>query len=356
MSESNFEGNILKNGLRDENIVEKSRPLLLMKPVPFGIGELKVLDTYLSRINARNEECCTVSFSKEEFEDLMGIERMRTERLAKYVDSLMGKTVTVPEGKGWHKYVLFVESRCYQDEKTSQWWIDISCSREAKKLFFNLENVGYIRYQLKNILPLTSKYSIFLYYYLLDNRFRKEWSVDIQELREDILKCTSQYYTTFKFFKYEILERAINEVNKTTDILFSYTVEKKGKKADKIHFILEKDNVSILSEKIVSTYEEADEADDEDNSIFYSDKRLEFLADACNFEFNEQQMRIISDILLQIRDTDSSYKTELLYYGKELAEYNLLMRKYHILNYRATVTEIHNRFTYFQSILESKKN
>lgn len=323
-----------------------------MKPVPFGLGELKVLDTYLSRINARNEECCTVSFSKEEFEDLMGIERMRTERLAKYVDSLMGKTVTVPEGKGWHKYVLFVESRCYQDERTSQWWIDISCSREAKKLFFNLENVGYIRYQLKNILPLTSKYSIFLYLYLLDNRFRKEWSVNVDEFREDILKCNVSCYTDFKYFKRDILERAINEVNSTTDISFSYTVEKKGRKADKIHFVLEKDNVSISSETDELTYSEQDEENEEDKSLLYSNKLLGFLAEACDFEFAEQEMRIIVDILLRICSSDSVYNSELSYYGKELARYNLLMRKYHELKYRATTTDIRNRFAYFKALLE----
>ena len=343
MSEK-LEGNILVSGLRDENIVEKSRPLLLMKPVPFGLGELKVLDTYLSRINARNDECCTVSFSKEEFEDLMGIERMRTERLAKYVDSLMGKTVTVPEGKGWHKYVLFVESRCYQDEKTSQWWIDITCSQKAKKLFFNLESVGYIRYQLKNILPLTSKYSIFLYLYLLDNRFRDEWSVDIKELREDILRCKADYYSDFKYFKREILERAIKEVNNLTDISFSYTVEKKGKKADKIHFVLEKENIVILSEADKLTRSEQIESE-EDKEAQYTDERLGFLAGACDYEFCEEEMRILSDLMLSSDIPDSIY-------GKRIAQYNFLLSKYHELQYQSSKRTIPHRFGYLKAIIQ----
>lgn len=344
MSE-NIEGNILVSGLRDENIVEKSRPLLLMQPVPFGLGELKVLDTYLSRINARNEECCTVSFSKEEFEDLMGIERMRTERLSKYVDSLMGKTVTVPEGKGWHKYVLFVESRCYQDEKTSQWWIDITCSQKAKKLFFNLDGVGYIRYQLKNILPLTSKYSVFLYLYLLDNRFREEWSVDLKELREDILRCNVDYYSNFKYFKRDILERAIKEVNSVTDIFYSYNIEKKGKKVDKIHFILEKEDVIIFSESDKLTHSEQI-ANEEDKEMLYIDERLGFLAGACDYEFNEEEMRIISDLILNTDVPDSAY-------GKRIAEYNFLLSKYHELQYQSSKRTIPHRFGYFKAIIQA---
>ena len=344
MSEK-LEGNILVSGLRDENIVEKSRPLLLMKPVPFGLGELKVLDTYLSRINARNDECCTVSFSKEEFEDLMGIERMRTERLAKYVDSLMGKTVTVPEGKGWHKYVLFVESRCYQDEKTSQWWIDITCSQKAKKLFFNLESVGYIRYQLKNILPLTSKYSIFLYLYLLDNRFREEWSVDIQELREDILRCKVDYYSNFKYFKRDILERAIKEINTITDITFSYNIEKKGKKVDKIHFVLEKENMVILSDADKFTRSEQIE-NEEEKEAQYKDERLGFLAGACDYEFCEEEMRILSDLMLSSDIPDSIY-------GNRIAQYNFLLSKYHELQYQSSKKTIPHRFGYLKAIIQA---
>lgn len=239
------------NGLEEEYIVEKARPLMLMKEVPFALGELKVLDTYLSRINARDPEATTVRFSKEEYEDLMGIERMRPERLGKYVDSLMGKVITVPDENmrgGWKKYTLFSTSVCSQDEN-GQWWIDLSCTTEAKTLFFNIDAIGYIRYQLKNVLPLTSKYSVLLYIYLLDNRFRSSWEISLKELRETVFRVNTETYEDFKYFKRDILEKSIKEVNAKTDLTFAYEPIKAGRKISKIKFRLIKDEVTLSLEE-----------------------------------------------------------------------------------------------------------
>lgn len=239
------------NNLEEDNIVEKSRPLLLMREVPFALGELKVLDTYLSRINARDSESTTVRFSKEEYEDLMGIERMRPDRLAKYVKSIMSKVVTVPdpEKKGaWKQYTLFDESSCEQDEN-GQWWIDLSCTTKAKKLFFNVDGIGYIRYQLKNVLPLTSKYSVLLYIYLLDNRFRRSWDIDLSDLREHVFRCNSEFYAkNYRNFKQDILDKALKEVNDKTDLTFKFNPLKYRKKVTKIKFMLVKDEVTLPPE------------------------------------------------------------------------------------------------------------
>ena len=53
--------------------VQKSDPLVLMRSVPFSLGELKILDTYISRINATDDTRRTVIFTKEEYEELMGL-------------------------------------------------------------------------------------------------------------------------------------------------------------------------------------------------------------------------------------------------------------------------------------------
>lgn len=260
--------------LDDDFIVEKSRPLMLMKEVPFALGELKVLDTYLSRINARDPEAFTVRFSKGEYEDLMGIERMRPERLGKYVDSLMGKIITVPDAEsrgGWRKYTLFQACECSQDEN-EQWWIDLSCTPMAKELFFNLQEIGYIRYQLKNVLPLTSKHSVLLYIYLLDNRFRKQWMVSLQELREKVFRCNTTFYAeNFKDFRRQILDVAIKEVNEKTDLTFGYEAIRSGRKVTNIVFTLKKDEVQLPDEV---PYPHLPEPEDEQTSLFDDEPEL----------------------------------------------------------------------------------
>lgn len=235
------------NGLEDDYIVEKSRPLMLMKEVPFALGELKVLDTYLSRINARDPDATTVRFSKEEYEDLMGIERMRPERLDKYVTALHGKVVKVPDetaSNGWRNYSLFDESGFEQDEN-GQWWIDLCCTTKAKNLFFNIEGIGYIRYQLKNVLPLTSKYSVLLYIYLLDNRFRKSWTISLDELRATVFRCNEPLYDEYKYLNQRILKKCIEEINSKTDLTFEYEPIRVARKVVKIKFNLVKDEVIL---------------------------------------------------------------------------------------------------------------
>lgn len=356
--------NVIKSRLSETYVVEKSRSLMLMKEVPFGLGELKVLDTYLSRINARDPNATTVRFSKEEYEDLMGIERMHPERLAKYVKSIMSKIVSVPDKNtfgGWEQYVLFDYSKCFQDDETGQWWIDLSCTSKAKKLFFNIENIGYIRYQLKNILPLTSKYSVLLYIYLLDNRFRSSWNITVNELREVIFRCSSDFYkNSFKDFNKDILKKAINEVNEKTDLLFSYSTIKAGRKIVKVQFDLVKDNVKLpepeqyLIENLNGKQNEQLSLIDTVDDTKYKSQKLEFLAEACNNEFSEMQMQVILDLIVQLVPY-GDYPDG----GVDNERYRYLLHKYNELICQSEKNQekgkpIKNRFSYLKKILESE--
>ena len=71
----------IKGNLDQRYWVQKSDPLVLMRSVPFSLGELKVLDTYISRINAAEDSRTTVIFTKDEYEELMGISKINAEDL-----------------------------------------------------------------------------------------------------------------------------------------------------------------------------------------------------------------------------------------------------------------------------------
>lgn len=214
----------------DENsIVEKSRFLLGMKAPSYELGELKVLDTYLARINARDPETKLVKFTKGEYEQLMGLKQVKPIQLKKYTQALLGKVVTVPYGnKGYDQYTLFTHARCDQDPDTLEWTVELGCNEKLEPTFFNIEKAGYLRYQLKNILPLTRKPSVLLYMYLKDNIFRSPFEVSLKELR-DTLCATQKSYDSFKEFRRTVLDPAVKEVNENTDILVAYDRKTKGK-------------------------------------------------------------------------------------------------------------------------------
>lgn len=355
---------ILEGSLNEEHIIQKSRPLLRMKKSPFSLGELKVLDTYLSRINSHDENCRTVKFTKEEYEDLMGIERMHPKRLEKYVDCLMSQSVTLPHEQspeGWRKYNLFAYSECYQD-KYKVWCINLSCTEQARELFFNIDKIGYLRYKLSNILPLTSKYSVFLYMYLRDNRYRDNWFVSVEELR-DILQCRDVVsYQEFKIFKREVLNKALKEVNAKTDIDFKLSTTAKGCKAGRevinVEFTLVKDDTDAqqlaLMDKQTQRKQGIQEVREEQelavnrekyNDAEYPDPDMLILANICGNEFSVEEMAVLMKALVLRKFSDDEWETRGKYLDLCVAKMNRYAAKKPILN----------RFEYLQTIIEKDK-
>ena len=197
----------IKGSLDPKYWVQKSDPLLLMRSVPFSLGELKVLDTYISRINAADDSRTTVIFTKEEYEELMGISKINADVLKKHAEGLLGKIVTLEmPNKSFLKFVLFTAAYYHLDDYGVP-IIELSCSPQAKDLFFCIGKYHYFKYALENVINLTHKASYLLYIYVLHNRYRGEWELSLDELRDSVLDCNKQEsYQAFKEFKRAVLE------------------------------------------------------------------------------------------------------------------------------------------------------
>lgn len=98
----------------------------------------------------------------------------------------------------------------------------------------------YLKYDLKNIMLLNSKYSIRMYEILKNklqqnNRYGKEtkFSLNVDWLREAL--ALSETYP-YGMFKKRVLEVSKEELNKKTDLEYDYVEEKKGRKVVAITF------------------------------------------------------------------------------------------------------------------------
>ncbi len=334
------ENTVLQGNLQETHMVQKSEPLLLMRTVPFELGELKILDTYLSRINSRDEKCRTVTFTKSEYEQLMGLSDTRPQTLKKYIKSILQKVVEVPTAKGYMLFSLFTMAECEKDDY-EQWVIKLSCSEQAKELFFNIEQLGYLQYELKNILSLSSKYSFLLYLYLRKERYRSDWVIPLHELREQRLDIkNNEYYKEFKRFNNEILKKAVAEINEKTDIKFTYEAKKTGRRITDINFKL----IKLIEDSQLQGQVSFSESEiDEDKESQYSSELVGFLAGACNYEFTDSEMIIIKDLIIKL--VPSSQGTE---------RYDFLLQKYHLLNHYHEKKPIKHRFNYLKSLLEKE--
>ena len=230
------------NYLSDKNIVNKSKPLIWSKFNKWNTGELKLLDTYISKINPLDEKSAEVMFTRQEYQDLLGLKEIRPVQLNNYLKKFIGNTITLKTERGYENYTLFSKATLLKND-FGEWEITIKCADEMKMFFFELKKLGYKSYLLQNTKNLTSKYSIRLYNMLKDKAFGTfRWEVDLSELRE-LLGATEKLYEKFGEFNRRVLQKAEEEINKHTDIEFSYEKIKRGRLTRGIVFKIKKSEV-----------------------------------------------------------------------------------------------------------------
>ncbi len=272
----------------DENYqVSKSKELLILSDLHLAIGELKIFDTYLSKIDPESlgkieksyegkleqantrqevekvlkemkqdlEKCGTVIFIKSDYCRLLGIESkvLRNEKMLSYIKNLQSAYCLIKTDNGYKKVNLFSSSSYNVDNQE----ITLTCNvwhDEVKKFFFDKDNFLYNKYRLKNTLHLKSKYSFHMYNYLLNNiHYKKGWEVSVDKLREK-LDCQNGCYMDFQKFNAKILKKIQAEINSKTNIRFQYkTIKNYKNKVIKIHISCQMKDVENV---ITPEYEE----------------------------------------------------------------------------------------------------
>ena len=337
----------LENNLQETNVVQKSKPLFSLWKSELTLSEFKILDTYLSRIDSHKPEQREVIFEKGELEKLLNVKKINKPDLEQRLVHLQKTTVNIGNGKNVDTITLFERSQATQDEY-GIWQVRLTCTPSAMKYIFNVEKLGYLRYQIRCITSIKSLYSYIMFTYLEYNRFRKSWEVPLGELK-DILNCTEPYYDEFSRFKEKILNRCHKELTEKTDMRYTYAPVKKGTRVVAIHFELE-----TLPEI------ELPDTDPEQISLF-SDESLDFLGAACvpgtneQCEFAEEDMAQLREVLMVM--PDSKLPTNVPNGDIQFRRYHYLSERYAALNAAAIRAEkqgkpIKNRFAYLLAMVK----
>ena len=325
--------------LDPEYWVQKSDPLALMKSVPFSLGELKILDTYISKINISDDTCRTIIFTKEEYEELMGCTCVDQRTLEKYTKGMLGKIVELKiKGKGYLQFVLFEEAYCHLD-KYGKPVIELTCTQRAKDLFFCIGKYHYFKYALENVINLTRKASYMLYLYVRMNNFRKSWTVAVEELRDDILDCKEQEsYKEYKIFKNRVLDPAVKEVNAKTDCHFSYEAVKRGRRVAEIKFKM----MTIIEER-QTIQRPALPYSDLSREVDYGTDLCNLIGnEACRNEFSVPEVIAIKNLVIKIIPKND-----------DLERCNYVIDKITYMNSYDVNNRIKNRFRYLIRALEN---
>jgi plasmid replication initiation protein len=223
--------------INKNNLVEKSRNMVAMQCFSMGLQELKILDVYLSKIDPRDKNTRAVVFKKTEYEQLLGLEKIDAKRLEEYVTHLMRNIINIPlSDKKFRKHVLFPNATF--EKINGEWTIALEINPQLDEVFFNIENLGYIRYRLQYTVKLQSKYDIKLYLFFKLHEYNKPCAFNIQlsELKEKI-ECTQKSYNKYFLFNQKVLAPSVQRINSFTDINVEY---KKPYGEDYIEFIVRK--------------------------------------------------------------------------------------------------------------------
>ena len=313
--------------------VEKSKALVWAQFQDYSPGELKILDTYLSRIDPRKPESSLVSFTKKEYADLMGLDSdIRTEQLKTYTGGLLSNVVTIdlPE-KGYVQYPLFSEAKCYLDDKSGQVTIEVDCNHKLKDAFFDIARNGYVRYQLKNIISLKSQYSVRLYPKLKDRPFG--WTVSVSELRK-ILGATAASYDVFKDFNKHVLQKAVKEINDITDITVTTENVRKGRSVVSIKFTITEKKQILLDKEQADLFRDEEEQikldgvlDAEPSPIGDPDDPLALCASALPADFSRDQVELLRKLAIDhLPFTVATLEERELWLFDYLQEKTMLMK------------------------------
>lgn len=333
-------------GRRPENLlVQKSQPLIALWQSDFTLPEFKILDTYISRIDSHHPEKRTVYIDKGDLEKLLGVKKINTSELRKRVRHLMGQVVELSQTDDEiDAVVLFERAVCKKDEY-GVWQVQLECTQSAMKYFFNVDNLGYLRYKLRCVTNISSRYSYLLFIYLETNRFRRKWTVDLQELKE-ILGCANEEsYKQFKYVNDKILKKCQKELQEKTECRFSYTPIKKGRTVIAIQFVLQVlRDIDDLNRQYELPMQDGNDT-------------ITFLQSACTMdgtpEFSKSHMEELLAILITIPEDKLPIidRTDDI----DIRRYHYLREKYTRMNRVSTSKKISNRFTYLAAMVRADK-
>lgn len=336
----------------DNFLIQKSRPLLDLGKSHLSLSELKILDTYLSRIDSHNPDKRTVVFEKGELERLLNIVKLNRKDLDKRLSNLMS-TVNLKHVEDEKKIVkvnLFEIAEAEQDSD-GEWFVKLTCTPTAKEYIFNIENLGYLKYRLKYIVNIKSKMTYILYQYLLDNSFRKEIRLSFIDLKI-LLDCDkSDTYNEYYRFNELVLSKIVKEINEKTNLSVTYKTIRKNRKVQDIIFSVnvtdyyidenEKNDKKNDANKVKNSEDSVEETPMWINEIWIEPIR-EF-----NFTLNE---------LSEIRSVLVLVPENLMVAPGGSSTQGIEFKRYHYINLKAMEIKRRNPNNKFNYLLKMLKN
>ncbi|CAN2042415.1 putative Initiator Rep protein domain protein [Candidatus Magnetomoraceae bacterium gMMP-15] len=223
--------------VRKKRLVVKSNKILEAR-YELSVQEQRLISSMASMIKKDDEDFRIYRFEAKKLAALIGIKPDGYyQKLKKTTKQLLNKTFIIKESDGdlqigWLSSAKYFKAKGY---------VELEFSPRLKPYLLYLKE-AFTRYQLKNIIRLRSIYSIRLYELLKQYEFIGERTLELEELKY-ILNIINKY-KAYRDFKKRVLLSAQKEINKKTDISFTFEEKKQARKVVAIVFKI-KSKISV---------------------------------------------------------------------------------------------------------------
>jgi len=206
--------------------------------------EMKFILNAISHLDSKNDKILQeYEIKVSELEHKMRIGEGQHTRLKQFAKKLMSKPLVI-DGKSGNFEVYNWFSRIRYVSGEAKFLVRFE---EGLKPYLLELKERFVAYNLKNILPLTSNYSVRIYQLLKEYEKYKKRYFKVEEL-QDILQVPKSL-KIYNRFKEKVLNVAYKELLEHTDIYFEFEEEKEGRKVVRLIFRIQKNTWKKEQEK-----------------------------------------------------------------------------------------------------------
>lgn len=246
---------------KSNKLIKKANELVESR-YKFDIWETRVLAKMITLIHKDDEDFKTYRIYIKELQDDFQLTRNKDayKRLKDGARRLMSRIVTItymsPEGEKVLETPVIIGVETLVAGKS---FVDVSFHPNMKPFLLQLKS-QFLMYDIRNILKISSVHSVRIYELLKQYEKIGTRTFLIEELK-DILQVSDKY-PLYANFKQRVIKKAQKDLEKHTDITFTYEEKKKGRSIEKITFFIRKnasENAALIEEQAPSP-QETDEA------------------------------------------------------------------------------------------------
>ena len=214
---------------------------LIRSRYDYTLAELRLVITIASMIRPEDKDFHEYAVQAKEYAELMDADAHNIRKAVKELgEMLLSKPLKIPTPNGfaicnWFAWYEYKDGMIY-----------CSFHPKLKPYLLQLQEM-FTKYNLENILKFKSAYSIRIYEIAKSWETKGEFSYPTDEFK-DMIGAANKYSAYYDFKRY-VLNRALKEIDKLSDIELSYKEKRRGRKVTDLIFTIKKKKDDYLSSR-----------------------------------------------------------------------------------------------------------